>query len=376
MLITLRKSIGITDMSSTKTAGSNQLKIGPSQIGLLERLCNACAVSGMENEVRTIVMEEVKSFADEMTVDSMGNLLVTRKGKHRDNRRVMIAAHMDEVGFMLTAEDGEGIYRFEVVGGVNHCQLPGKSVWIGEQHIPGVIGVRPIHLLNKDELDRSIPLDQLRIDIGTASSNGKVKIGDRATFATSFTRIGKSIRAKALDDRLGVATLIELVKNAPPNIDLLAAFTVQEEIGLRGARAAAYAMNPQLSFVIDATPANDLPTWDESENTIYNTRLDHGPAIYIADRYTFSDPRLLKHLYETARLEGIPYQIRQPGSGGTDAGAIHLQRGGIPSVSVSVPTRYTHTAASIARISDWHNLLSLIYAALVHLPATILDTER
>jgi len=161
-----------------------------------------------------------------------------------------------------------------------------------------------------------------------------------------------------------VATLIELVKNAPQNIDLLAAFTVQEEVGLRGAGVAAYALDPDLAIALDSTPAQDLPTWDGSENTQYNARLGAGPAIYVADRGTLSDPRLVRHLIETAEAAGIPYQIRQPGGGGTDSGAMHKQRTGIPSVSVSVPARYNHTPAAIARLSDWKHTLGLVFLAL------------
>ena len=173
-----------------------------------------------------------------------------------------------------------------------------------------------------------------------------------------------------------MATLIELVKNAPPNIDILAAFTVQEENGLRGARVAAFAFDPDLAIVLDATPAYDLPNWDDAQNTQYNTRLGEGPAIYIADSGTLSDPRLIRLLTETAEGQGIPFQIRQPGGGGTDAGAIHKQRAGIPSVSVSVPHRYSHTAVSIARLADWENTLKLVHAALGRITPSILASDR
>jgi endoglucanase len=179
-----------------------------------------------------------------------------------------------------------------------------------------------------------------------------------------------------MDNRLGVATLIELVKHAPPHIDLLAAFTVQEENGLRGARVAAFAFNPSLAIVLDSTPAYDLPAWDGDENVRYNSRLGAGPAIYIADSGTLSDPRLVRHLMETAEVYGIPYQVRQPGGGGTDAGAIHRQREGIPSVSVSVPGRYHHSPASIVRLSDWQHTMTLVAAALFRLKPDVLAGER
>jgi endoglucanase len=335
----------------------------------LKRLSEAVGVSGGEEPVRSIVRESLDDWKENIRIDAMGNLLLSRRGKGKNRARVMIAAHMDEVGMMLTYDDGDGLYRFETVGGIDPRQLVGKPVWIGKRRIPGVIGTKPIHLTPPYELRRTIPIDKLRIDVGPSGSS-EVKIGDRATFATPFTRMGPSLRGKALDDRLGVATLIELVRNAPPNIDLLAAFTVQEEVGLRGARVAAYALNPDLAIALDSTPAYDLPAPEEGlENEQYNARLGAGPAIYLADGATLSNPRLIRHLVETAEARGISYQFRQPGRGGTDAGAIHQQRSGIPSVSVSVPARYNHTAAAIARLSDWQATYELIHAALSDLKA-------
>lgn len=347
--------------------------IRASQIKLLEKLCNASAVSGDEGEVRAIVLEEIKDHADEARVDALGNVLVTRPGSGKNRPRVMLSAHMDEVGFMLVADEGEGLYRFETVGGMDLRQLPGKAVLVGKDHLPGVIGARPIHLTTAEERKRVIPLEALRIDLGPG---GKASPGDRAVFATRFQRSGPSVIAKALDNRFGVATLIELVRNAPANVDLLAAFTVQEEIGLRGAKVATHALDPDLAIAIDSTPANDLPSWDGEENISYNTRLGLGPAIYIADGSTLSDPRLVRFLAETGEAEKIPCQFRQPGGGGTDAGAIHKARAGVPSVSVSTPHRYAHTAALVARLDDWKNTLALLQAALGRVTPELLAGER
>ncbi len=344
-------------------------------IGLLERLTNAIAVSGDEREVRSIVLEEVQSIAEDMRIDALGNVLVTRRAKTSPFLKVMVAAHMDEVGFMIVDEDEGGLYRFAVVGGMDSRLLPGKAVLVGKDHLPGVIGARPIHLSESSDLERAIPVDSLRIDLGTGGA-GKAQPGDRAGFATRFQQSGPSLIAKALDNRLGVAALIELVKNPLDHIELQAAFTVQEEIGLRGAGVAAYAMNPDRAIVIDSTPAFDLPVWDAAENYQYNTRLGAGPAIYTADAGTLSDPRLVSHLIETAEAEGIPYQLRQPGGGGTDAGAIHRQRAGIPTVSLSVPGRYAHTPILLARVSDWQNTLALVYHALRRLHPSLLTAER
>ena len=349
--------------------------IGEEQIALLERLSNACAVSGDEGEVRAIVLEQVRPAADEVKVDILGNVLVRRKAASAKALKVMLAAHMDEVGFMLVDSEEGGLFRFELVGGIDLRQLPGKPVLAGKDHVPGVIGARPIHLTTPEERRSSIPLDALRIDLGL-DGKGKANPGDRATFATRFRRLGPSLSGKALDNRIGVATLIELVRHAPQNIELCAAFTVQEEIGARGARVAAYAFDPDVALALDSTPAADLPTWDGTENYLYNTRLGFGPAIYTMDAGTLSDPRLVRHVAETGDALHIPYQFRQPGSGGTDAGAIHRQRAGIPSVSISVPHRYTHSAAAMVRMADWQASLALIYHALQRLPQGIVSGER
>ena len=311
--------------------------------------------------MRRIVLEEVKPYADEVKVDALGSVLVTKMGRGRKRLRVLLDAHMDEVGFMIVDEDGEGLYRFETVGGMDVRHLVGKQVYVGREHMPAVIGAKPIHLMSGDEYTKKVPLDALRIDLGLS---GNARVGDRAGFATRFRRVGPSIMAKSIDDRIGVATLIELLKHAPSGIDLCLAFSVQEEIGLRGAKVAAQYFKPDLAIAIDSTPANDLPLHDGSENTSYNTRLGSGPAIYVADGSTLHDPRLVRFLRETAEAEKIPHQIRQPGGGGTDSGAIQSALAGIPTVSVSVPHRYTHSPVSIARVDDWKHTLQLLHAAL------------
>jgi len=284
----------------------------------------------------------------------------------------MLDAHMDEVGFMIVAEEGEGLYRFETVGGIDVRHLVGKPVLVGKEHTPAVIGGKPVHLMSGDERTRKVPLDALRIDTGLS---GRAKVGDYAGFATRFRRVGPSILSKAIDDRIGVATVIELLRQAPPNIDLCAAFSVQEEIGLRGAKVAAQYFNPDMAIAVDSTPANDLPLHDGGENTSYNTKLGLGPAIYIADGSTLHDPRLVRFLQETAEAEKIPYQFRQPGGGGTDSGAIQRALTGIPTVSVSVPHRYTHSPVSISRLEDWKNTINLLHAALKRIKPELIATR-
>ncbi len=357
-----------------KTEGIQIPQIGEEQVKLLERLSNACGVSGDEGEVRKIVLEEVRPYADEVKVDALGNVLATKRGSGEPPLRVMLAAHMDEVGLMVTNDESDGIYRFEIVGGLSAADLAAKVMWVSKEHIPGVIGLKPIHLTKPDERTKPFSTDDLRLDVGLTTN--KVKVGDRATFATKFIQHGPSLRGKALDNRLGVTTLIELVKQAPPQIDLQAAFTVQEEIGLRGARVAAYTFDPDVAIILDSTPAYDLPDWESGENERYNSRLGAGPAIYVADSSTLSDPRLVRYLVEIAEKYEIPYQIRQPGGGGTDAGAVHKQREGIPSVSVSVPGRYHHSPAAIARLSDWQHTCNLVASALFHLTPQVIMGER
>lgn len=348
-------------------------KLGKKELDLLSRLSNALAVSGDEQEVRAIVYEELKEFEDSMHTDAMGNVMVVRKGSGKDRVRVMLAGHMDEVGFMITKEDGDGLFEFTMIGGIDPRQLVGKPVVIGRDHVRGVIGAKAIHLTTAAEREQELNVDALRIDVGLGGSK-LVKLGERATFDTKLAVLGPSLRGKALDDRLGVFTIIQLLKNAPENVDLLAAFTVQEELGLRGAKTAAYHLNPDIGIALDSTPANDFPDFDGELNVRHNTKLDGGPAIYLMDGATIGDRRVIKWLNETADAEGIPWQYRQPGMGGTDAGSIHKSRAGVPSVSVSVPQRYLHSAAGMVRKDDVLNTIKLLHAALSRLDKSILSS--
>jgi len=211
------------------------LTIGSPQLKLLEKLCNAMSVSGDEGEVRRIVLDEVKPYADEMKVDALGSVLVRKKAKSKKAMRVLLDAHMDEVGFMIVKDDGNGFYEFRTVGGIDERHLVGKQVIVGKDHTPGVIGAKPIHLTDASERSHPVSEESMRIDLGP---DGKAKAGDRATFATKFKRVGPSIMSKSIDDRIGVAILIELLKQAPYDVELCLAFSVQEEIGLRGATVA------------------------------------------------------------------------------------------------------------------------------------------
>ncbi len=352
-----------------------QLIVTEERIALLERLSNACAVSGNETAVREIVLEQLRTICPQFEVDTLGNVLTTRPANQPNPLRVMLAAHMDEIGLMVVDQQDGSFLQFETVGGIDDRRLPGQAVLVGNDLLPGVIGATPIHLTEPDERSRPFTANRLRIDMGSDGAK-RIKPGDYAVFASKFQQSGPSLMGKALDDRLGVASLLTLLTCAPAQLELLAAFTVQEEVGLRGAGVAAHALQPDLAIVLDATPANDLPVWDDNENTLYNTHLGYGPALYVADGATLSDPRLVSLFLKTAEKHNIPFQIRQPGSGGTDAGSIHLRRGGIPSISLSVPIRYAHSPLSLARRADWENALKLVYAVLEELSPAVFEGLR
>lgn len=343
-------------------------------VKLLEELSNACAVSNNEREVRKIVRREVEPIADSFEVDALGNVIAVKKAKTAEYTRILISAHMDEVGFMLVKEDDPGMFIFRPVGGIDPRQMAGKAVVVGPEHVPGIIGAAPIHLTTPEERKKVIKDTDLRIDIG--AENKSVKPGMFAYYATKFCEMGSSVCGKALDNRFGVCVLIRLFRECPENVELIAAFTVQEEVGVRGAKVVAYDRHPDLSIVIDSTPAMDMPRWDREENMIYKSKVGEGPAVYTHDGRTLSDPRIINYLFDVAGAYGIPVQRRQPMPGGTDAGGIHLTQEGIPTVSMSIPGRYAHSSASIARKSDWEAQLQLLYAALANLDKKLLAQPR
>jgi endoglucanase len=334
---------------------------------LLQELSEAVGVSGREDAVRQIVYEAVKPHADEIQVDALGNVITLKKGRGKDRLKVMVAAHMDEVGLMITDHQGTGSLKFRPVGGLLASMLAGKRVQVGPDRVPGVIGLMPIHLTKRDAGQKAVTMETLAIDVGVSNKEGAqgvAKVGDVATFLTPFVDLGPTVMGKAFDDRAGCAALIDLVRGEPFSFDLYAVFTVQEEVGLRGARVAAYAIEPDAAIAMDCTPANDMP---KKKDASPNTVLGKGPAIYILGGRTFSDRRLVDLLMEAGDKDGIPYQVRQPGGGGTDAGSIQLARAGVPVVSVSVPGRYIHSPAAIIAREDFANVPRLIRAALSRL---------
>ncbi len=339
---------------------------------LLKNLTEAVGVSSNENEVRKLIRDLIVDHVDEWHVDTMGNLIALKKGTGASDLRVMVDAHMDEVGLMVTEYDSNGTLEFAPIGGFDDRALLGKVVQVGPKKLPGVIGARPIHLLTASQRGSIAKRDSMRIDIGAKNKDAaaaKVKVGEFAAFVTPYEELGETAVGKAFDNRAGCAALIELVRGRPFPFDLYATFTVQEEVGLRGARVAAYGVKPDVAIVLECTPAYDLP----NENDVSpNVALGKGPSIYVMDSGTMQDPKLVAHITKTAVSRNIPYQIRQPGGGGTNTAVIQRIQGAVSAATIAVPGRYAHTPAMMISLTDYANVVKLTDAILRTLtPETI-----
>ena len=339
---------------------------------LLKQLTEAVGVASTEKEVRLLIRDLIVDHVDEWHVDTMGNLIATKKGTGEQGLRVLVDAHMDEVGLMVMDIDSSGMLKFDTVGGINNRTLLGKVVQIGPKKITGVIGARPIHLLKSGQYTAVVKREAMRIDIGAKNkeaARSKVKVGDVAAFVTAYEELGPTAIGKAFDDRAGCAALIELLRAEPYPFDLVAAFTVQEEVGLRGAQVAAFGVKPDAALVLECTPAYDLPNKDDVSP---NVALGKGPSIYVMDRGTIQDPRLVSHITRTAAEQGIPFQIRQPGGGGTNTAVIQRLHGGIPAATIATPGRYAHTPAMMINLEDYANVVKLAEATLRSLTPEII----
>ncbi len=330
----------------------------------LEALSNALGPSGGEDAVRQIVVEAIKERVDEFRVDHLGNVIAMQKGTAHAGFKVMVAAHMDEVGLMISHADESGLLHFDKVGGIDDRVLPAKTVRIGQNRIPGLICIKPVHLTTPEERGQVISYTQMVIDIGAnskAEAEKLVKQGDYAAFDTTFEDLGGTVKGKSFDDRAGCAVLIELIEQGPYPFDFYPVFTTMEEVGLRGARVAAFSVMPHAAFVLEGTICDDGPKERDLSPT---TEVGKGPAISVMDQSVIADPRLVRLLIDTAEAEEIPYQFKQPGKGGTDAGAIHLAQTGVPTVPVSVPCRYIHSPVSLLSKADFENTVKLMAATL------------
>jgi putative aminopeptidase FrvX len=338
----------------------------------LKQLTEAIGVSGDEKDVCSLIRDLIAGYVDEWHVDSMGNLIAAKKGDGSIPLRVMIDAHMDEVGLMITGIDRDGTLKFTTVGGFDDRALLGKVVQVGPKRLKGVIGARPIHLLKRSAVNSVVAKESMRIDIGARDKDqatAKVKPGQTAAFVTKYEEIGECAIGKAFDDRAGCAVIIDLLRRDPYPFDVVATFTVQEEVGLRGAGVVSYSVQPDAAFVFECTPAFDQPNEDDVSP---NVALGAGPSVYVMDRGTIQDPRLVAHIVKTATSEKIPFQIRQPGGGGTNTSAIQRASAGVPAATIATPARYLHSPVSMINLDDFGHVVELADRCLRQLrPETV-----
>lgn len=326
---------------------------------LLKKLCLCGGISGDEGEIRDIIISEIKPFADEIKTDSLGNILVKKKGKKRAAAKLMLSAHMDEVGLMITDITSDGFLKFDEVGGIDRRVLPGSQVVIGKNRINGVVGIKPIHLTKGDD-KLSVPTySEMYIDIGTDSAEQALEYvspGDSVVFDSDFRENEFTITSKAIDDRFGCLVLIELIKSEL-EYDTDFVFAVQEEVGLRGAKTAAYTVDPEFAVVVETTTAADIPEIDEAKQVC---RLGDGAVISFIDRRTIYDKEMVSLAFESASLCGAKAQYKRAVAGGNDSGAIHQSRGGVRTLAVSLACRYLHAPSCVAAKDDCESVLKLV----------------
>lgn len=325
----------------------------------IKTLCYLSGVSGAEDEVRDYILERAMPCADEIITDAMGNLLVFKRGRAAAKQRIMLSAHMDEVGLIVTGYSDDGYLHFDFVGGVDRRVVIGKRVFLGRDRVPGVIGIKAYHLVGREEEKKIPKVDSLYVDIGAKSEEEAkrlVELGDRGVFEDSVLEFGTGfLKAKAIDDRFGCAVMLALLESALP-CDAWFAFTVQEEVGCRGAHGAAFRLAPDIALVLEGTTAADLPGVDTERQIC---RLGYGPVIPFMDRGTIYDPELRSTLIDLANDHGIQWQTKQQIAGGTDASAIQRSRAGVRTAVLAAAVRNIHSPASIASISDMEKVLEL-----------------
>ncbi|MFH1125788.1 MAG: M42 family metallopeptidase [Candidatus Altiarchaeota archaeon] len=338
---------------------------------LLEKLCTAGGVSGFEDEVRAIMTEELKRAKCEVSVDKFGNV-IAKKGNGKT--KIMLAAHMDEVGLLVKHINKEGYISFVKVGGIDDRVLLNQIVTIKTKKgkVTGVIGMKPPHLQKDKENKEVIKHEDMFIDIGVNSKKEAeklVSVGDPITFKQNFEVLNKNIIcSKSLDNRLGCYALIRIMQELPKiNAEIYAVGTAQEEVGLKGARVAAFKINPDYCIAIDITLAGDTPQIKETESDL---KLGKGPAITIIEasgRGVVTHPKVKEVLTNTATKNKIPYQVDVLEGGMTDAAIVYMTREGIPSGVVSIPMRYTHGPVGIFNINDLNNTVKLVLKTIKNL---------
>jgi endoglucanase len=332
---------------------------------LLEEICRTPGAPGFEDRIREVVVRELEPLVDDVRVDTMGNVIAHRKGKP-GSKKLMIAAHMDEIGFVVRHVDDSGYVRFGTLGGFDPKTLTAQRVLVHTRSgdLLGVLGSKPIHLMTDEERKQSPKIEHYFIDLGLPADQvkEKVRLGDPVTRERAFVEIGETVNTKSLDDRVGVFVMIEAVRAASKHaVDLYAVVTVQEELGLRGATTAANAIEPDIGIAVDVTLANDGPDAKAYDRV---TELGKGTAIKILDASFVANHRLVDFMVSLAESQEIPHQLEVLTRGGTDSAA--LQRAGAGAIAgcVSVPCRYAHTVVEMCHRDDIQASIDLLGATI------------
>ncbi|HHW73427.1 MAG TPA: M42 family metallopeptidase [Firmicutes bacterium] len=320
---------------------------------IIEQLTQAFGPSGYEGEVTSLITDLVKDYADELRTDVLGNLIAVKHGS-QDGKKIMFAAHTDEIGIVITYIDDKGFLRFSPVGGVGVASLVGHRV----RFASGAIGV----IYQEEETEwKALTIDKLFIDIGASSkeeAEQKVHIGEFGVFHREFADLGTRLVSKAMDDRVGCAVLVEALRRmGQPKNTVFFVFTTQEEVGLRGARTAAFGLDPDLGIALDVTLTGDMP-----EARRMAVSLGKGAAVKVKDSSLIAHPKVKDLLVDLCEAKGIPYQMEVLERGGTDAGAIHLTKEGVPSGTISIPTRYVHSPSEMVDLGDVQACVNLVLA--------------
>lgn len=324
---------------------------------LLQKLCSLPGPSGCEDAVRDYIRAQAEPVADEIREDSIGNLMVFRKGKKSCGKTIMLAAHMDEVGIICKGYTEDGCIKFGFVGGVDPRVVIGRRVLFGD--VRGVVGIKAVHLTTREERRTMPKTKNLYIDIGASdkkSAEKRVPLGTYGVFDSDCVPFGDGLlKAKAIDDRVGCAVMLTLLFEQPA-VDTWFVFSVQEEVGLRGARCAAFDLNPDICLVLEGTTAADLAEVDGSKQVC---GLRRGVVIPFMDRATIYHQGMFETLRRLAEESGIPWQTKHRVAGGTDAGRIHLTRDGVITGALATPVRYIHSPSCVAAIDDMNGMLAL-----------------
>jgi endoglucanase len=334
----------------------------------LEKLSNACGVTGREEDVRNLMITLMKPYADQVVVDKMENVIALKKGK-KNAPKVMLAAHMDEIGLMVKTISKEGFLQFTKMGGIDDRILNAQKVLVYTKNGPlnGIIGSKPPHIQKEEERKKIIAYDELFIDIGAESKEDAAKmgakVGDPVGFDIKYAKIGKdTVIGKAFDDRVGCAVMIETLKLLEKtDCTVYAVGTVQEEVGLRGAATAAFGVDPDVGIALDVTVAGDVPGVREFDTTV---KMGKGPALTVTDSGLITHPKVLRLLLDTAEENKIPYQLETGLMGSTDAARIAMTRQGVPSGTISIGTRYIHSPVGMLSLKDAEDSAKLTVAAI------------